>query len=246
MVTNKKYILTPFSFCGMMRIHKLEIDVMSSKELNSYYGARYRDNLRKEMIENYGGVCVLCGHSNPAALCLDHINDDSDIEKEYFRDGSRGGDKLYALLKREGWPKDRFQLLCYNCNALKEHSRRRQGVVTGREYADRRLVQARIGKQRNNTSGVKGVFWNSQKGRWHAQIMENYKYVHLGFYDDIRDAAAAYNKRAIETWGDEANVTSQEEIDMAAMYWDEVPKFMRNSKTVVLDFDGVFDSENDL
>jgi hypothetical protein len=160
--------------------------------------------------------------NNPAALCLDHINDDSRLEKEYFGGGSRGGDKVYAKLKREGWPKDRFQLLCHNCNAIKEYERRRQTVVTEREYANRGLVQARIGKQQNNRSGFKGVFWNSQRGTWNARIMIDYKTRHLGFFDDIRDAAKAYRAAAIAQWGPEANVASDEEIEEIAAQWDGV------------------------
>jgi|SRR5215469_128941 len=225
------FLLTPYSFCGMMCVHKLEIGEMLTRELSSFYGARYRDALKAEMIAEYGGVCVLCGHSNPAALCLDHINDDAEIEREYFKDGSRGGGKLWAKLKREGWPKDRFQLLCYNCNAVKEHARRRQDVIVQREYVDRHLVQARIGKQRNNVSGVKGVFWNTQKSRWQARIMINYKSIELGFYKDIRDAAEAYNKRAVAEWGIDANVSSQEEIDVAAEYW----RVHLNPKNIIID-----------
>lgn len=70
-------------------------------------------------------------------------------------------------------------------------------------------------KGKNNQSGVKGVFWNSQKQKWQARILVNYIGEHLGFYNDIRDAARAYAMRAIEAWGADANVATEEEIEAA-------------------------------
>jgi hypothetical protein len=40
----------------------------------------------------------------------------------------------------------------------------------------------------NNTSGFKGV--RNVKGRWAAGITVNKKYIHLGYFDDIQEAAA--------------------------------------------------------
>lgn|SRR4030042_6971499 len=43
----------------------------------------------------------------------------------------------------------------------------------------------------HNTSGVKGVGWNEQKGKWQAKAMVNQKNVHIGFFSKIGDAAKA-------------------------------------------------------
>jgi hypothetical protein len=40
-----------------------------------------------------------------------------------------------------------------------------------------------------NKSGVKGVFWNSQKKKWHAVIRANGKNKHIGFFDDLKIAS---------------------------------------------------------
>lgn len=47
-------------------------------------------------------------------------------------------------------------------------------------------------KQRNSVSGIRGVHWNKQCKKWHAQIMVNRKVHYLGLYDDIEDARMAY------------------------------------------------------
>ncbi len=52
------------------------------------------------------------------------------------------------------------------------------------------------GKQSNNTSGYKGVCWDRKK--WRAYIGVNGKRIHLGLFDNIKDAARAYNEAALK------------------------------------------------
>ncbi len=47
-----------------------------------------------------------------------------------------------------------------------------------------------------NTSGVKGVFWDNQKSKWHAVIKLNRKQIHIGFFDNIEDANIARQNKA--------------------------------------------------
>ena len=44
---------------------------------------------------------------------------------------------------------------------------------------------------KNNTSGVTGVIWGKQRGRWRAQIKLNGKFKFLGHYSNIQDAIQA-------------------------------------------------------
>ena len=55
--------------------------------------------------------------------------------------------------------------------------------------------------QKNNTSGYKGVYWNNERKKWQAQISIKNKVVPLGRFDDIKDAARAYNEAAKENYG---------------------------------------------
>jgi hypothetical protein len=192
----------------------------------NHYAASQRRRLKAEALAAYGGKCVICGYDKDLrGLCLDHIADDPQEELEYFGNNGRGGDKLYWKLKREGWPQGRFQILCGTCNMIKEAERRETRLLADhgeREHADRILVQARIGKQRNNTSGFKGVFWNSQKGKWNARIMIGYKQHNIGFFVDIADAARAYRAAALGEWGEDANVSTDAEIEEVAARWRDV------------------------
>lgn len=54
----------------------------------------------------------------------------------------------------------------------------------------------------NNKSGYKGVSWCKDKKKWLAQIIANKKHYFLGRYIEKKDAARAYNKKAIELHGE--------------------------------------------
>lgn len=57
------------------------------------------------------------------------------------------------------------------------------------------------GKQKNNTSGYKGVFWSEKAGRWRAQITYKKKAIHIGLFDKPIEAAKAYNEEAVKYFG---------------------------------------------
>ena len=58
------------------------------------------------------------------------------------------------------------------------------------------------GKRKNNTSGYTGVCWHKQNKKWLARIRIDGKMKHLGYFDDIKDAAQAYNEAALELHGE--------------------------------------------
>lgn len=55
---------------------------------------------------------------------------------------------------------------------------------------------------RNNTSGYKGVCWNKGSKKWQAKVKKNNVYKHLGFFDDILDAAKVVADYRIEMHGE--------------------------------------------
>jgi hypothetical protein len=58
------------------------------------------------------------------------------------------------------------------------------------------------GKNRNNTSGRKGVVWRERLGKWLAQIQIDGKNRYLGVFKNIDDASAAYASAAKELHGE--------------------------------------------
>lgn len=69
--------------------------------------------LKQEIIDAYGGKCECCGEITFEFLTIDHINGDG---AEHRRQIGGKGRRLYAAIKAEGFPKDRYRLLCFNCN----------------------------------------------------------------------------------------------------------------------------------
>lgn len=60
-----------------------------------------------------------------------------------------------------------------------------------REATPAQNQQNRVGCQRNNTSGVRGVCWDKRTAKWMAFIQFNGRHLHLGRFDDIEKAAGA-------------------------------------------------------
>jgi hypothetical protein len=53
-------------------------------------------------------------------------------------------------------------------------------------------LQNQVYMVRTNTSGVRGVSWNKRDLRWQANIVVDRAKLHLGYFDNIHDAEAAY------------------------------------------------------
>lgn len=79
---------------------------------NRQWSADYRARLRSEMLIAYGGKCNCCGEDQSLFLQLDHVENDGHLDRKAHKTSN----KLLAHLKKAGWPKDRYQLLCANCN----------------------------------------------------------------------------------------------------------------------------------
>jgi hypothetical protein len=58
--------------------------------------------------------------------------------------------------------------------------------------------------QEGRTSRYKGVSWASDRGKWQAHIKLNRVNRSLGRFDREEDAADAYDRAALEAWGEYA------------------------------------------
>jgi hypothetical protein len=74
--------------------------------------SKSRIKVRKDMIVAYGGSCCGCGVQDIDVLDIDHIDNSGAIDRKKHLHGYN----LYRHLKKTGWPKNNFQLLCRNCN----------------------------------------------------------------------------------------------------------------------------------
>lgn len=76
-----------------------------------------RDQVRQEAITAYGGKCSCpnCGETRYEFLTIDHIEG-----RGYFgpkgKTRRRDSNAILQWLKKHGWPKDDYRLLCMNCN----------------------------------------------------------------------------------------------------------------------------------
>ena len=72
--------------------------------------------------------------------------------------------------------------------------------------ATRRQQAMNRGLRKDDTSGYKGVCWHQKTGKWAASIMHNGRREHMATFVDPKRAAAAYNERALEYFGEFAQL----------------------------------------
>ncbi len=68
--------------------------------------------LKVEVAAAYGGKCECCGETHIEFLTIDH----TDGGGAAHRRATGKGRRIYADLKAQGFPRDRYRLLCLNCN----------------------------------------------------------------------------------------------------------------------------------
>jgi len=105
---NKKKMLSNQKEYG--KIHP-EVHKKSSK--------KYRYNLIIEGLKHYGGnppKCACCGETEIKFLTIDHINGFGNRHRKQIKKN------LYLWLKENGYPKEGFQVLCFNCNMGKNRN----------------------------------------------------------------------------------------------------------------------------
>jgi hypothetical protein len=101
--------------------------------------------------------------------------------------------RLAYLYMTGEWPKE----LVDHINQIKDDNRwtnLREATVSQNNINSK--------KQKNNKSGYRGVYWDSKNQMWRVQIKYKSKHRYLGRYTDIEHAAAAYNRAALELYGE--------------------------------------------
>jgi hypothetical protein len=108
----KLYADDPDKHRARQRMYKSSEAKPNILAYNRAWSSEYRTSLRNEMRSAYGGSCACCGESESMFLQMDHVFNDGHLDRK----DNNSSAKLWAKLKKQGWPKDRYQLLCANCN----------------------------------------------------------------------------------------------------------------------------------
>jgi len=74
--------------------------------------------VRLLLLEMYGGKCKRCDNSDYRVLQLDHVNDDAPEDRKKYGLSKR---KIYLKIIKGEVDKNRYQLLCANCNWIKKY-----------------------------------------------------------------------------------------------------------------------------
>lgn len=111
------------SLCQPCRARSLQRWRENNREHVRAYGRQATQRIKREMVDALGGCCACCGEDEIAFLTLDHIGN---IVPDNHRraDGSRiSGRTLLHEVRKEGFPRDKYRILCWNCNAATSHGR---------------------------------------------------------------------------------------------------------------------------
>jgi hypothetical protein len=75
------------------------------------YNKVYFKRLKKKVFDAYGNKCACCNENTYEFLSVDHINGGG---RQHSRKRGRNG--ILTDIIKEGFPKDKYRLLCMNCN----------------------------------------------------------------------------------------------------------------------------------
>jgi len=102
-----------YAYCDSCRMNRLLKYRTHWKPLSEAEKEKRRGRakeLRDRVLRAYGSKCCCCGEPEPLFLTVDH-KDGKGSEHRRFT-----GSQTYRYLEKHGYPKDNYQLLCYNCN----------------------------------------------------------------------------------------------------------------------------------
>ena len=150
--------------------------------------------------------------------------DDVDADRAVFNwHAHREGKTFYAIRMARKPDGSRIAV------RLHQEIAERMGIVGSPDHIDRnglnncrsnlrpdpkRRNNANQGIRSDNTSGYKGVTWHKRGGKWQAQIQVNGKRRHLGLFVDEIEAAKAYDRAALEAFGEFAVPNAPFAIDL--------------------------------
>jgi hypothetical protein len=99
-----------------------------AKKKSRIYQREYRIRKRRELIALLGNKCKICGFSDIRAIEIDHIKGGGTADKRMISPSSgEGADRMYAYyIKRPKLAIETLQILCRNCNRIKQFENHEQ------------------------------------------------------------------------------------------------------------------------
>jgi hypothetical protein len=97
---------------GTHKFPKYRANYVENAEAYKLRMKKIRDGLKDEFIAEYGGKCECCAETASEFLTIDHIKGGGTKHRKAIGPTSQ----LIRILKRQGWPKGEYRLLCMNCN----------------------------------------------------------------------------------------------------------------------------------
>lgn len=94
---------------------------------------------------------------------------------------------------------DRRQIDHANCDTLDNRRGNLRDASHGQQQMNKR-------RQRNNTSGIKGVSWDKPCGKWRVRIMKDKKSVDVGWFFSLEEAGHAREQALTELHGEFARM----------------------------------------
>lgn len=97
--------------CGSTNLYKGMVRCFKHHEDMLIRSRRIAFEKRNIVLDYYGGKCACCGESNREFLAIDHINKDGAEERKI-----RKKRNIAVSIISQGFPKDKYRVLCHNCN----------------------------------------------------------------------------------------------------------------------------------
>lgn len=97
-----------------------------NKDRDNEMNVKERDRLKLDVFTHYavnGEVkCSMCGFNDLRALTIDHVENNGAAERRrIFGHRMYAGTTFYRWLRKNGYPRNGYQILCFNCNIIKKH-----------------------------------------------------------------------------------------------------------------------------
>lgn len=114
--------------------------IRNNRERYNFSKAKYRLKLKIEVMRLYADPvrCVQCGFSKIDGLVLDHIHNNGAAHRKEARISARnnvvmGGTRIYEHIRKNG-KIDGLQVLCANCNTIKQLRHWRRQAIKDPEW----------------------------------------------------------------------------------------------------------------